>query len=473
MEIEKVWSPQPKQKIALECPADELFYGGAKGGGKSDFLLADFLRGVKYGKDHRGILFRKTYNELEELQARAYEIYPRLGAHFVGTSAIKDSRSWQFPGGSVLKMRYLEREQDVHKYQGHQYIWMGFDELTNWPRSYCYIWMFSCLRSPKGIPVSVRASGNPGSVGHVWVKDRFIDDKLPFELYWDDVLKMNRTFIPAKLDDNLKMMEKDPGYETRLKALPPHLYRAYREGDWDIFAGQIFEEFNRAKHLIPPTAIDPSWRRACSFDWGYARPYSIGWWAVTHEGRPIRYREMYGCAVDEITGRPKHDVGVKMSASVLAKKAWDISVAEGCKDMVADPSIWTKVKKTEEDQSIAEIFEGVGWNMIKGKNDRVSGLARVHDYLKGIASDGKPLMLIFDTCHAFIRTIPVLVVDETNPEDLDTTGEDHVYDETRYFMMSEFASIQHVIHEPMSLVDSLIDEKRNIEEYNPLTHGLG
>lgn len=467
MEIENVWSPQPKQQIALKCPADELFYGGAKGGGKSDFLLADFLRGVKHGADHRGILFRKTYNELEELQARAYEIYPRLGAHFVGASAIKESRSWRFPSGATLKMRYLERDKDVHGYQGHQYTWMGFDELTNWATDYCYIWMFSCLRSPKGVPVSIRASGNPGNVGHVWVKARFIDGKVPFELHWDEKLKMNRVFIPAKLDDNIILREKDPGYEERLRALPPHLYRAYREGDWDIFAGQVFEEFNREKHVIPPTSIDPSWRRFCSFDWGYAKPYSIGWWAVTHEGRFIRYREMYGCEVDKDTGRPKHDVGIKKAASTLAKEAWDISVAEGCHDMVADPSIWTKIKKTESDQSMAEIFAAVGWNMIKGKNDRISGLARVHDYLKGIASDGKPLMLVFENCYAFIRTMPVLVVDEKNPEDLDTTGEDHVYDEVRYAVMSTFASIQHVIHEPMGIIDYDVDE-RNQDEYDYL-----
>ena len=467
-----VWSPQPKQTQALKCPADELFYGGAKGGGKSDFLLADYLRGVKYGKDHRGIIFRKTYNELEELQSRAQEIYPRLGAHFVGASAIKESRAWHFPSGSTMKMRFLEREQDVHSYQGQQFTWIGWDELTNWRTDASYIWMFSCLRSPAGKPCVVRASGNPGSVGHVWVRDRFVTDKEPFKLYYDKELEMTRCFIPAKLDDNLILMKNDPGYETRLKALPEHLYRAYRLGDWNIFAGQVFEEFNRDKHVVPQTAIDPSWRRVCSFDWGYARPYSIAWWAVTHEGRAIRYREMYGVEKDEITGRPKHDVGIKKAASTLAAEAWEISVAEGCNTMVADPSVWTTIKKFESDKSIAEIFSAVGWNMVKGKNDRVSGLARVHDYLKGIASDGRPLLMVFDTCHAFIRTIPVLVVDDKNPEDLDTNGEDHVYDEVRYFLMSDYATIKHIIHEPMGIIDWGIDERRNKEEWHALTHGL-
>ena len=437
-EILKVWSPQPKQKMALECPADEIFYGGAKGGGKSDFLLGDFLRNLKYGPDHRGILFRRTYSELEELQVRANQIYPRLGAHFQGTSVKSGSRVWVFPSGSTLKMRYLDNDKDVQRYQGHQYTWIGFDELSEWPRDYCYIFMFSCARSPKGVPVCIRATGNPGRVGHGWLKLRFIDNKIPMKLYWDPEMKMYSTFIPAKLEDNLILMKNDPGYEARLKALRatmPHLYRAFREGDWDIAAGAAFEEFRRDKHLIHPIPIEPEWFRFCSFDWGYARPYSIGWWAVTFEGRLVRYREMYGCAKDPYTGRPLHDTGVKKGSKQLAKESWEISVAEGCKDMVADPQIFY----TQDDNpTIADNFTNVGWNMVKANNDRVSGLARVHDYMKSEGSDGLPLMLIFETCYAFIRTVPVLAVDEKNPEDVDTRGEDHVYDETRYAVTSKF-----------------------------------
>jgi len=429
-------------------------------------LLIDFLRGTSYGADHAGILFRRSYREFEELQKRARQIYPKLGATYK-----EFDKAWTFPGGSVLKMRYLEKDKDVHNYQGHQYTWMGFDELTNWPTDYCYTWMFSCLRSAAGTPVCVRASGNPGNVGHAWVKNRFIDNREPFKLYWNDDLKMYSSFIPAKLDDNLILMEKDPGYETRLKTLPPHLYRAYREGDWDVFSGQVFEEFNRDDHVIPPTAIDPTWRRFCSFDWGYQAPYSIGWWAVTPEGRFIRYREKYGCERDPVTNQLKHNVGVRTPAAELAQEAWDISVAEGCKDMVADPSIWTSNKITEADKSIAEAFEAVGWNMIRGVNDRLSGLARVHDYLKGIASDGRPLMLISNVCHAWIRTIPVLVVDEKRPEDLDTTGEDHCYDETRYAVMSQFATIQYIEHRPLEIRGEFADEEQNAR-YNYLTGKL-
>ncbi|MBN2323817.1 MAG: terminase [Spirochaetes bacterium] len=456
-EIERVWTPQPKQKLALECPADELFYGGAKGGGKSDFLLADFLRGLKYGSHHRGILFRRSYDEFAELQARAYEIYPKIGAVFHGHSLRKGSRVWEFPSGSTLKMRYLDRDEDVQHYQGHQYTWIGFDELSEWATDYCYIFMFSCARSPYGVPVSIRGSGNPGRPGHVWLKHRFIDNKEPYKLYRDPETEMYSAFIPAFLDDNPILMQKDPAYEKRLKALPAHLYRAFRSGDWDVFAGQAFEEFRRDLHVISPVPLDPSWFRFASFDWGYAHPFSIGWWATTHEGRMIRYREWYGCE------RGKHNVGIKMASREVARKSWAISVAEGCKDMVADPSIWTKI---DEGPSIADNFAAAGWNMIKGNNDRVSGCARVHDYMKGLASDGRPLMVVFDTCNAWIRIMPVLIVDDDNPEDILKKQEDHPYDDTRYAAMSEFTIPEREPHVSLEILPDDVDEKNN--EYDPL-----
>ena len=452
-----VWQPQPKQRMALNCPADELFYGGAKGGGKSDFLLADFLTHLDYGAAHRGIMFRRTYDELAELQIRANEIYPELGGRYAS-----GEKMWHFPKGATLRMRYLDRDQDVHHYQGHQYTWLGFDELTNWPRDKGYVWMFSCARSPHGVPVSIRASGNPGNVGHQWVKQRFIDGKIPMHMYYNAEQKMTSTFIPAKLEDNLILIMKDPQYETRLKALPPHLYRAYRNGDWDIFAGQAFEEYRRDKHVIHPIPLDPSWRRFCSFDWGYARPYSIGWWAVTNEGRLIRYREMYGCEPG------KHDVGIKKAQSQLARESWNISVAEGCDTMVVDPSIFNK---PGEAPTVAETFQAVGWNIIKGENDRKSGLARVHDYMKQTGPDGQPLLMVFDTCHAWIRTIPTLVVDEKNPEDLDTTGEDHAYDETRYAVMSKMALQPHVL-KPVVDMGHMYGPAAS-QDYDPLRWEMG
>ena len=421
-EREIIWSPQPRQELALTCPAFELFFGGAAGGGKTDFLLADFLDGIDYGKHHKGILFRKTYPEFEEIIDRSRDLFLPLGASY------NESKSkWTFPSGSTLKFRALERDADVHKYQGHQYTWIGFDELPNWATPYCYVYMFSRCRSGEGLPCRIRGTGNPGSPGHVWVKNRFINNSVAEQIYTDPETELTRCFIPSLLDDNQILMLNDPDYEKRLLLLPPHLQRALRYGDWDVFSGQVFEEFNRQKHVIRPIPLDPSWTRFCSMDWGYAKPYSIGWWCVTSDGRLIRYREMYGCVPGEL------NTGVKRPANEVAKEAWDLSVAEGCNIMVADPACWSKIDDT---LSIAEKFSAVGWTMEKANNDRISGLIALHDHMKLKAEDGRPMLLVFEHCHAFIRTIPELIADEKRPEDIDTTGEDHVYDESRYAIMS-------------------------------------
>jgi len=344
---------------------------------------------------------------------------------------------------------------------------VGFDELTNWATDYCYIFMHTCARSAAGVPVRVRASGNPGSVGHVWVKQRFVDIGPSMQPYADLETGLQRIFIPAYLEDNIRLVEKDPEYEARLKMQPKHIFRAYRYGDWDIFAGQVFEEFTRDRHVKHPFAIQPTWYRFASLDWGYNKPYSIGWWAVTSDGRMIRYREMYGCDKD------KHNVGTKESAIDVATEAWAISVAEGCVDMVADPSCWSKLgTNIQKDQpaSIAEIFAAAGWRMEKGINDRKSGLQRMHDMLKTDGHDGLPMMIIFNTCLAFIRTVPTLVADVKHPEDLDTSGEDHVYDESRYACMSRVAKDGQIRQK--STIEEHEEDEESMEEFDALNWGL-
>lgn len=421
-----LWKPQPKQQLALSCPAFELFYGGAAGGGKSDFLLMDFLAGCNEGRGAwRGILFRRTYKELEELIIRAKELYIPLGAHYQKTENV-----FTFPTGSFLRLRYLERDDDVGSYQGHQYTWVGFDELGNYATDYCYLYMISRLRSAAGLKCYMRATGNPGGVGHSWIKMRFIDGKKPNTIYTDEMGR-TRCFIPSLLDDNRILMKNDPEYEKNLTLLPRYLYEALRRGNWDIVAGAAFEEFRREEHVIKPFALDSGqWFKFCSMDWGYARPFSVGWWAVNSEGRMIRYRELYGCEKGDA------NKGVKKSASEVAKEAYALSVAEGVTVMVADPAVWSK---TDKEASIAEKFEAAGWKMIKANNERINGKMQLHQLLKTKGEDGKPMLLVFDTCFDFIRTIPLLLPSKTHPEDIDTAMEDHIYDETRYAIMSEYA----------------------------------
>ena len=418
-----VWKPQPKQEVALTCPADEAFYGGAAGGGKSDFLLMDYVKGIGYGAGWKGVLFRKSYPELEELESRSLELYPRIGGVYKQSKHI-----WTFPGGATLKMRYLEKNLQVHVYQGHQYTWIGWDELTLWADDYCYQYLKSRNRSAEGLPCYIRAAGNPGGPGHAWVKFAFIDETLPNTIV-QDAEGLTKAFIPASVYDNHILVKNDEKYLSRLKGLPSDLRRALLDGDWDVFSGQVFSEFKRSRHVVTPFQMDPGWKRFACMDWGYTKPFSIGWYAVTPDGRAIRYREYYGCEKD------KMNTGLKLGAEKVAKRAWLMSVAEGCSEMVADPAIWSR---QDDAPTIAQKFEAAGWTMIKANNDRVTGLNQMHDLMQEEAEDGRPRLLVFSTNMHFLRTIPALTYSLTRVEDVNTDQEDHIYDETRYAMMSKF-----------------------------------
>jgi hypothetical protein len=257
--------------------------------------------------------------------------------------------------------------------------------------------------------------------------------------------KINRDtacFIPSTLEDNKILMENDPQYEARLMSLPSHLARALRYGDWSVFEGQVLESFRPDKHVCKPFLLEQgAWFRFCSMDWGWSRPYSIGFYAVNSTGRIIRYRELYGCKEGE------YNVGVKKSAKQLASEAWELALMDGIKDMVADPAIWTDEKIEDESKSIAQVFQEAGFNMVKANNDRINGLVMVDDVFKQtvMTPEGKevPMFQVFNTCKGFIRTIPMLTPNPNHPEDIDTKLEDHVYDDHRYAMMSDFVRHPH------------------------------
>jgi hypothetical protein len=436
MRKQVIWSPQPKQAFALQCDADEMLYGGAAGGGKSDFLLMDFYAGVNiYGEAWAGIIFRQTNPQLGELIKRAKQLYPPLGAQWM-----KTEKTFVFPTGATLKMRYLERDEDVEEYQGHQYTWIGFDELGNYKTDYCYTYMFSRNRSAAGARCYVRASANPGGSGHNWLKRRFIDGFLPNKIYWHKLEEMkkpkSRIFIPAKLEDNQILMQNDEGYEDNMAYLPSHLYKALRHGSWDVIAGQVFDKWNRDVHVIKPIPLpNGEWYKFYSMDWGYAKPFSIGKWAVNSSGRMIRYGEWYGCVEN------KENVGIKMGAEQVAETILKDAINEGVTEMVADPAIWNK---QDDAPSIADKFEAVGFSMNKANNDRINGLVMMHQRMITLDEDKLPMILIFDTCLGFIRTVPLLLPDKNKPEDVDSDMEDHIYDEARYAIMSDFA------HNPVS-----------------------
>jgi hypothetical protein len=423
-----LWSPQRKQADALKNNAFELLFGGAAGGGKSDFLLADFVSWVNdWREGWRGVLFRRTYPELETIIARAKELYLPLRAVWN-----KTERTFIFPTGSKLQMRFLESDDDVTRYQGQEYTWVGFDELGTYPTDYCWKYMISRLRSSKGAPCYLRGTANPGGRGHGWIKERFIDGREPGKIYRIQNKKSftTRCFIPSKLQDNQILMENDPGYRDRLENLPEHLRRALLDGDWDVFMGQYFDEWRRERHVVKPFALPQGqWFKFYAFDWGYNKPYALVKLAVNRDGKVIQYGEKYGCDPEKV------DTGTREPAKEVAAEAWADAVAEGVTIIVCDPAIWGK---TDDQPSPGEHLEAVGFIAERANNDRVPGWLTLHDYLKQSDEYGKPMFQVFDTCHHTIRTLPILTPDKNRPEDVDSKLEDHLADADRYGLMSDY-----------------------------------
>jgi hypothetical protein len=324
----EIWQPQPgPQSLAVAaCFVGELLFGGARGGGKSDFLLGDFLQDVHLGPIWRGIIFRRSYPELEELITRAKEIYLPLGAQY----KVAD-KTFVFPSGATLKMRHIESEADADLYQGHQYTWIGWDELGNWANLNAYNKLKACLRSAHGVANKrIRASANPGGIGHHAVKNYFIDPAPTgmqlIQNIDEDGTITTRMFIPSRVYDNKILMQNDPGYISRLREIgSPELVKAWLSGDWNVITGAYFPEFSTEKHVLRPFEIPSYWMRFRSMDWGSASPFSVHWHAVSDghlledgryipQGAVVTYRELYGCVPGKV------NVGIRWPAARVARR---------------------------------------------------------------------------------------------------------------------------------------------------------
>lgn len=421
-------APNEKQRLFLSDKHLYVAYGGARAGGKS---WAVRVKSILLCLRWPGIIvmiIRKSYPEL-----RANHIEPIR--KMLGTSKVAryndSNKELTFANGSKILFRYCDSERDMDRYQGTEADIICIDEATQFDERIFQMFA-ACLRGVNEFPKRVYLTCNPGGRGHAWVKRLFIDRK-----FKDDESPDDYTFIQALVDDNKALLAAQPKYRKQLEALPPKLRAAWLEGRWDIFDGQFFEEFSdnprgyeeRAfTHVIPAFNPPASWPRFRSFDFGYAKPFSCGWWTVDQDGILYRILELYGC-----TETPNE--GVKWSVDkIFAEisriehehpylKGFDV---EG----VADPAIFAE----NGGPSIADIAAKHGVFFRPGDNQRIPGWMQMH-YRMAFDDEGIPRMYVFDNCKAFIRTIPTLVYSETKPEDLDTTQEDHVADEARYFCM--------------------------------------
>lgn len=445
--INAIWEPQPgPQSLAIAAPfVDELMFGGARGGGKSDFLLGDFLQDIAIGPAWCGIIFRRSYPELEELIKRAKEMFWPYGAIF----KVAD-KTFVFPSGATLKMRYVETESDCDKYQGHQYTWIGWDELTNWPDLKSYKKLKACLRSAHGVPNKrIRCSANPGGVGHHAVKSYFVDPAPKgMELITntdEDGFVTTKMFIPSRVYDNKKLLQNDPGYIARLREIgSPELVRAWLSGDWSVITGAYFPEFMVDKHVISPFSIPRHWLKFRAMDWGSATPFCVLWIAICSEGYQVNdnlyipagaavvYREFYGW-------NGTANVGLRWTATKIAQSIRKYEADDNVVYGVLDPSAFSN----HSGPSHAERMAGEQVRFRKADNNRIAGWDVVRDGLCGLEGDpevnygvGIPMLYFFSTCVHVIRTLPALQHDLNNPEDCDTDGEDHAPDTLRYGLMS-------------------------------------
>ena len=422
----------------------EALYGGAAGGGKSEALVIEALRQVHI-PHYKALLLRKTFPEARELIDKSLKYYPMVypKAKYNGSE-----HRWSFPSGAKIDFGSLQYEKDRIKYQGQAYDFIGFDELTHFTWNE-YSYLFSrCRPNGPGTECYVRATANPGNIGHAWVKERFVTAGEPMQTIWDDVTwydidgkrhhsKRSRVFVPATVFDNRKLLENDPEYIATLASMPEAERKALLYGDWDTFSGQVFIEWRndpehyddrKNTHVIAPFRIPKDWVVWCSMDWGYSKPFSVGWYAVDQDRRMYRIKEFYGC-----TSTPNE--GVKMEPTLVARKIKEIeeddpNLRKRKILRVGDPAIWG----SQGTESIGALFERERVYFEKGDHARIDGKMQCHHRLS-FDDDGYPMFQVFNTCTQFIRTVPALVYDEKNVEDIDTDGEDHIYDEWRYVNM--------------------------------------
>jgi len=409
----------------LAASEREVFYGGARGGGKSYAMLIDPLRYCDK-THHRALLLRRTMPELRDLITHSQRLYNRA---FPGAKWREQEKEWRFPSGAKIEFGYAENMTDALRYQGQSYTWIGIDELPQYPSPDIYNFLRSSLRSvDPGIPVFMRSTGNPGNIGSQWVREMFVNPTEPNKSFNLEVSTptgvkiITRRFIPAKLQDNPYLMQTDD-YYAMLASLPEVQRKQFLDGDWDAFEDSAFPEFNKALHIVDPFEIPKGWQRFRAADWGYASPACVLWFAIDYDNNLWIYRELYT---------------QKITADVFARKVLMLEKDEYIRYGVLDASTWAK--RGDIGPSIAEtmIQTGCRWRPSdRTPKSRISGKLEIHKRLK-ITDEKKkePGLRIFSTCRNLIRTFPLLPLDDSNPEDINTHAEDHAYDALRYGCMS-------------------------------------
>jgi hypothetical protein len=461
-----VWAPQPgPQSAFVACQFEEVFYGGARAGGKTDAVLGKWaLKEGVYGANFNAIMFRRTTVSAEDAIERSRQIYRPLGADFNEAKLL-----WRMPHGGRISFRYLETVTDAAEYQGRNLTDAWVEEAGQYPDPAPIDRLFGVLRSSAAVPIQLVLTGNPGGPGQHWLAQRY--NLIPFPRAPQLVKRKTGSgkmhvmaVIPARIQDNLILQARDPDYIHRLHMVgSPQLVKAWLEGDFSAVEGAYFDCWSDAKHVIEPFAIPESWVRFRSMDWGSNSPFSVGWWAVVQDdyslgndagtnrsrneqlggtcrtiprGAIVRYREWYGAKGAKLTNE-------RLAQGIIERECFDPKLA----DAVLDPRCFAVEGGPSIAEQINNQLSAKGMTHFRQADNRrvpprgspetrgpLSGWAEMRQRLVG--KNEIPMIYCFSTCKDSIRTIPKLQHDPKKAEDVDTNSEDHAADEWRYACMS-------------------------------------
>lgn len=455
-----VWTPQEgPQKSLIDCPLSEVFFGGARGGGKTDGMLGKWaIKDARYGEGFNAIMFRRTTTSSEDAVERSKQIYGPLGGKF-NESKLR----WRMPNGGRVSFRYLDKLADAQAYQGRNLTDAWVEEAGQYPSPMVIDRLFGVLRSSTGVPVQLVMTANPGGPGQHWLRERYRLFPFPqgpkvHSRLLENGKKHYFAVIPSRISDNKIMTDADPEYVDRLHMVgSAALVKAWLEGDWSAVEGAFFDEWSTERHVVPPFPIPQDWMRFRSADWGSRSPFSVGWWAVATEdyhynrtaglfiprGAMVRYREWYGTG-GKLTAE-------QVGEGVVSREKGDPKASYGVLDPAAfnedgGPSIGERINRVlttakrvpfrkADNARVAREGAMGGWDHMRARligTARKTGKGTVDWSAEGAA----PMIFFFSTCTDTIRTIPTLQHDQDKAEDLDTTAEDHAADDVRYGCMS-------------------------------------
>ena len=457
---EVVFQPnEGPQEEFLSASERDVLYGGAAGGGKSFALLADPLRYCT-NSNHRGLLLRRTLDELTELIDKSRQLYPKA---FPGARFRESKSTWHFPSGATIWFTYLDKDKDVTRFQGQAFNWIGIDEITQYPTPYVWDYLRSRLRSTDPElqqSLYMRCTANPGGIGGWWIKKMYIDTgehNKPFPaadvetgkpFMWPQGHEKEgqplfyRRFIPARLTDNPYLMA-DGQYEAMLRSLPEIERKRLLDGDWDVADGAAFPEFSRSRHVVESFELPTNWPRIRAADYGYASPSCVLWGAIDWDNNIWVYRELY---VKQLT------------AEQLADKILEAEQLDPLPHYtVLDSSCWNK---TGFGPSIAETMMRCGVRWTPSDRNRIQGKMEIHRRLADDPRTKEPRLRVFSNCTNTVKQLAAIPLSKTNSEDVDTKAEDHAYDALRYMLMTRMTGYA-AIHQTLNGIKAQVYQVQN------------